>query len=148
MSLIAKQLVKNQSWIVTDGKNKVGNLESSGGGFSLNMGGKEQYFNTTGDIERAVPIIFQAPKRLLSSNIPFAVWPTTGKTYNNMFDIKRKLHVYTKTKKSRCYYAAGWFRLHLSDDTWQTILCPKYIFVQRYNYTGPYISKEEADADK
>lgn len=147
MALIAKPIVKNQLWVVTDGSTKVGNVESTGSGYNLRIGGMQRSFNSTKAIQGMVAIEFQRPVAPLKATIPYAVWPTTGKTYNNAFDVKRRLHIYTKTKKSRCYYAAGWFRIKMAD-AWQTIFCPKYIFVQRYTYSGPFHSKEEAELHK
>ena len=62
-----------------------------------------------------------------------------------MLDIKRKLHLYTKTQKSKCYYAAGWFSMRQSEN-FEPIFCPKYIFIQRYAYSGPYKTESEAKA--
>lgn len=148
MAYIAKPLVKNQSWIVTDGVTKVGNLESNGSGLVLNIGGRQHHFSTTTEIKRTIPLQFQRPPKPIKVGLPYAHWPTSGRTYNNMFDVKRKLHIYTKTKKSRCYYAAGWFKLQMSDSTWVTVFCPKYIFIQRYRYAGPFVTEDEAATDK
>lgn len=147
MSLIAKPIVKDQLWVVTDGTNKVGNVEYTGDGYSLKIGNRIANFESKKDIKRLVEIQFQRPVAPPRGLAPWAVWPTTGRTHNDMFDIKRKLHIYTKTKKSRCYHAAGWFRIKMGD-AWQTVFCPKYIFVQRYQYTGPYMSMDEAENTK
>lgn len=145
MSLIAKPIVKNQLWVVTDGTHKVGNVEANAAGFQVKIGDQFSQFDSTKAIERIAQIEFQRPVKPSKTVRPsYAVWPTQGKTFNNMFDVKRKLHVYTKTPASKCYYAAGWFRMHMND-TWQTVFCPKYIFIQRYAYTGPFMSQEEAD---
>ena len=148
MTLIAKPIRKDQWWVVTDGNQKVGNVEYTQNGYSVRLGNSEHHFDSTKAIQRFTAIEFQRPSSLHQKNtIPYAQWPTSGRTYNNMFDVKRKLHVYTKTKKSRCYYVAGWFRMNLND-VWQTIFCPKYIFIQRYDYSGPFISREEAEKTK
>lgn len=144
MALIAKPIVKNQLWVVTDGLRKVGNVESTVDGYSLKLGGMQRHFNSTKAIEGMVAIKFQRPQAPLKFNTPFAKWPTTGKTYNNVFDIKRRIHIYTKNRKSKCYYAAGWFRMKMGE-SWQTIFCPKYIFIQRYEYSGPFHTEEEAE---
>lgn len=143
MSLIAKPIVKNQLWVVTDGRNKVGNVEFANNSYSVKLGGREAKFDSTNSIEKIVSIEFQRPVNDALTNLPYAVWPTTGKTYNNMFDIKRKLHVFTKTSKSKCYHVAGWFKINTIDG-WQLLFCPKYIFIQRYEYKGPFLSEDEA----
>ena len=47
MNLIAKPVVKNQFWIVTDGEKKVGNVLANGSGFQVKLGDtKREYSNT------------------------------------------------------------------------------------------------------
>jgi hypothetical protein len=38
---------------------------------------------------------------------------------------------------------AGWFAMKQGSE-FTTILCPKYIFIQRYDYHGPFKTEEEA----
>ena len=42
--LIAKPVVKNQFWIVTDGKEKVGNVIADGSGFEVKLNGNKTHF--------------------------------------------------------------------------------------------------------
>jgi len=143
MTLIAKPIIKNQLWVITDGVNKVGNVEADGSGFNVKIGDNLDHFASTKSIERMIKLEFQRPQKSSKQvTPPFAHWPTPGKTYNNFFDVKRKIHVYTNTPDSKCYHAAGYFRI-LMNDEWQTVFAPKYIFVQRYEYQGPYNSPDE-----
>jgi hypothetical protein len=142
MTLIAKPIVKNQLWVITDGVTKIGNVEADGSGFNVKIGDTQSHFTSTESIEEIVKLEFERPpKAKKKSEIPYAHWPTTGKTHNNFYDVKRKIHVYTKTADSKCYYAAGYYKMLLNDQ-WQTVFCPKYILVQRYPYSGPYISEQ------
>lgn len=146
MTLIAKPIVKNQRWVITDGVKKVGNIEanSNATGYNVKIGENINYFSSTKNIEQDIELVFQAPtKSKKHLDVPFAYWPTTGKTYNNFYDVKRKIHVYTKTTASKCYYAAGYYKVELNG-VWQTLFCPKYIFIQRYQYEGPFLSENEA----
>lgn len=143
MTLLAKPIVKNQLWVVVDEGNKVGNVEAKGSGFEVKLGNYVSHFDTTKNIEKIASIKFQRPANTKNRlSLPYAVWPTTGKTYNNMLDVKNKMHIYTKTENSKCYYAAGWFSVKLNDG-WETIFCPKYIFLQRYPYSGPHMNKDD-----
>ena len=143
-NLIAKPIVKNQLWVITDGAHKVGNVEANATGYSVKIGGDTLHYADTKSIERIFQVEFEKPKKTKPlTELPYAHWPTKGKTYNNFYDVKRKIHVYTKTVDSKCYYAAGYFNVELNG-VWQTIFCPKYIFIQRYNYTGPFLSESEA----
>lgn len=150
MTLIAKPIIKNQLWVITDGVNKVGNIEANNNStsYSVKIGENTNYFSSTKHIERDVQLTFERPQKSTGNvDVTFARWPTDSKTYNDFYDIKRKIHVYTKTKASKCYYAAGYYRIKLNGQ-WLTMMSPKYLFIQRYPYLGPYKTVEEIDCDK
>lgn len=148
MTLVAKPIIKNQRWIVLDRGIKVGAVEATTSGYRVQIGSTENCYDSTTNIENFVKIKFERPQTSQQSeevSLTYAKWPTTGKTYNDVMDIKRKLHLYTKESDSKCYYASGWFKIKMNDD-WQTLFCPKYIYVTRYEYKGPYMTESEAAA--
>lgn len=143
-ALIAKPVVKNQYWVVTDGDKKVGNVLANGSGFDVKLNGINTHYKNTNDIKRKAKIEFQTLKTNKSKvQLPFAIYPTTAKVYNSIFDVKRKLHLFTKTQKSKCFYAAGYFVINQNGND-EVVFCPKYIFVQRYPYNGPFKTENEA----
>jgi hypothetical protein len=143
MNLKAKPIVKNQYWVVTDGEKKVGNVVAEGNGYELKINGNSQYFTTTKAIEKNASIEFETLKKPVNSENLFSEYPTPAKIYNSLLDVKRKLHLFTKTAKSKCYHAAGWFSVQQNGE-YEVIFCPKYIFVQRYAYHGPFKTENEA----
>jgi hypothetical protein len=146
-TLIAKPVVKNQFWIVTDGNQKVGNVIADGSGYEVKLNGNKSYYKNTGAIKRKTNIEFETVRKADTSkhDLPFKVYPTTKTVCNSMLDIKRKLHLFTTGPKSKCYHAAGWFVIQQGNEK-VAVFCPKYIFIQRYTYQGPY--KTEDDAKK
>lgn len=146
-TLIAKPVVKNQFWIITDGTNKVGNVISDGSGFDLRLGNVITHYPDTKTITNNEKIEFVQTKKIEKKHeAPYAEYPTGSlKIYNSMLDIKRKLHLFTTTVKSKCYHAAGWFVIKQGTE-FVSVLCPKYIFIQRYEYQGPYKTEAEAKA--
>ena len=146
-TLIAKPVVKNQFWIVTNGKEKVGNVVADGSGFELKLNGNKTHYKNTRTIERITNIKFEniGKSSKKTADVPFKEYPTPAKVFNSMLDIKRKLHLFTKTVKSKCYHAAGWFTIQQGSEE-KAILCPKYIFIQRYTYKGPFKTKSEAES--
>lgn len=142
--LIAKPVVKNQFWIVTDGKEKVGNVIADGSGFEVKLNGNKTHFKNTNAIKKQTSIEFQTIKvDKHKKEIPFNEYPTTKKVFNSILDIKRKIHLFTTTQKSKCFHAAGWYVLYQGDEPTVTF-CPKYIFIQRYEYLGPFKTEGEA----
>lgn len=144
--LIAKPIIKDQYWVVTDGDKKVGNVQANSAGYEVLINGSSLQFNNTDDIKKKTKIRFQVLKsNKTKAEIPYPEYPTTPRTYNNMFDIKRRLHLYTKNRKSKCYHAAGWFMIDQNGQK-QAVFCPKYIFIQRYPYQGPFKTESEANS--
>lgn len=141
--LIAKPIIKDQYWVVTNGKEKVGNVQATGSGYEVRLNGNTSHFTDTKKIKREVQIDFQPVGKKLKEDLPFAVYPTTSKVHNSMFDIKRKLHLFTNTAKSKCYHAAGWFNIKQGQMN-ETVFCPKYIFILRYEFRGPFKTEAEA----
>src|ERR1035437_3921055 len=138
-TLIAKPVIKDNYWIIIDGNKKVGNVLATNSGYDVKVNGQSKHFANTKTIQTAEHIVFQKMEKPMVKELPFATFPTTSRAFNSFFDVKRRLHLFTKSKQSRCFHAAGWFAL---DQT--IILCPKYIFIGRYPYQGPFKTKEEA----
>jgi len=142
--LVAKPIVNNQFWIVTSDGKKVGNIEANNTGYGVQINGTFLQFDNTNEIKKHTQIRFEPLK---SNNkkvdMPYPQYPTPTKIYNSFFDIKRGLHLFTTTKKSKCLHAAGWFVME-HNGIQQVMFCPKYIFIQRYPYVGPFKTKIEA----
>lgn len=144
--LIAKPIVKNQYWVITDGDKKVGNVVADQNGFDVKINGTNLHFASTEDIKQKTKIIFESVKNSKAKqNYPYPEYPTTSRIYNSVMDIKRKLHLFTKSPKSKCFHVAGWFVIN-QNGIEQVSFCPKYIFIQRYSYQGPF--KSEIDANQ
>jgi hypothetical protein len=144
--LVAKPIIKDQFWVVTDGEKKVGNVLANSAGYEVILNGSTLQFNNTKDIQKKTKINFQPIKSNKTTvELPYPDYPVPNKIYNSFFDVKRKLHIFTKTRKSKCYHVAGWFLIN-QNGVKQAIFCPKYIFVQRYEYTGPFKTEAEVNS--
>lgn len=143
-NLVAKPIVKDQFWIITDGVKKVGNITSNHAGYGVQLSGSTIQFKNTKEIKNNAKITFEPIKtNRKKAELPYPEYPTTAKVYNSIFDIKKGIHLYTKSKKSKCYHAAGWFVIEHNGEP-KVEFCPKFIFIQRYPYAGPFKTKEEA----
>jgi len=144
MTLVAKTIIKDQYWVVTDGFRKVGNVVYDGSGFDVKLDGINSHYKNYNEITKFTKIRFEPTKSSSAKpQILYPEFPVPTKIYNSIFDIKRKLHLFTKTKKSKCYHVAGFFVLK-QNGIFQTVFCPKFIFIQRYEYLGPYKTETEA----
>lgn len=148
MNLKAKPIIKNEYWVVTDGDKKVGNVIHEGSEYKVKIDNKIESYTSTKAIEKTKRIEFEKVDTKSKEPVPtFAVYPTTGnRIYNSYYDVKRKLHIYTKTQKSKCYHVAGWFAVK-QNENFVNIFCPKYIFIQRYEYRGPFKTESDIKID-
>jgi hypothetical protein len=144
--LIAKTIIKDQFWIITDGDKKIGNIEANNAGYGLKLNGSFLQFNNTEELKERVQIRFEPLKtNKTKAALPYPQYPTPPRIYNSLFDIKRGLHLFTETRKSKCQHAAGWFIID-QGSVRQVVFCPKYIFIQRYPYQGPFKTEDEANS--
>lgn len=134
MTLFAKSIIKNRLWIITDGKSKIGNIKAINDRFYLKLGNKQEYYSSTDSIEKSLPIKFEKIEKNKENN-----------DYKSVIDVQKKVHLFTKTDKSKCYHASGYFCI-LIGKKWKLVHDPKYIVIQRYSYHGPFQS--ESDAEK
>lgn len=145
MNLIAKPIVEDQLWVITDGTKKIGNVEAAPRGYTVKIGNNTRHFASTSSIEDRVKIQFQNPHSTDTVPVaPYAVWPTASNPYNSVYNVKYRCHLYTSEPDSKCYHAAGWFKIKFGD-MWETIFCPKFIYIQRYPHSGPFMTEAEAD---
>ena len=147
MNSIEKPIIKNQYWVITDGDKKIGNVESQGTGFDVKIGNNIEHYTNTKQIEKFKKIAFEKFRKPEDTvAVTFSSYPTgKGKVYNSVYDVKRKLHLFTKEPKSKCYHAAGWFSVNQGNG-FVNIFCPKYIFVCRYEYIGPFNTEDELNS--
>ena len=69
-------------------------------------------------------------------------YPTKCPAFNPIWDIKRKLPVFTKTDKSRTLHAAGYYIIRF-DTGWAQAFCPKVSTLDENQHQGPFKDKVE-----
>jgi hypothetical protein len=69
-------------------------------------------------------------------------FPLTGKHFNELYDVNKRLPIYTKQERSKSFYCAGYYLIKLGT-SWTRQYCPKLITLQRYEYMGPYRTEED-----
>ena len=146
MTLIAKPVIDKQFWILQDGNQKVGNIEACAGGYQVKINNQVAQFKTIKMAAQRVNIQFESiPKITTNPAVKNLVhgYPAAGRVNNPMWDVKMKLPIYTKTTKSKSWFAAGWYRVK-KGRSWTVVQDPKLIVLQRYPYQGPFHTAEEA----
>jgi hypothetical protein len=142
----AKPVIPDQYWILRQHDRKVGNIEVTEGGYCVNINGLTTVVENLNMITERVPINFRNfafTKPVTKSVDGVHGYPTSGPAYNAIFDVKHQLPLWTSKPRSRCWQAAGWYKIKLHR-TWKVMFCPKLIVLQRYQYQGPFHDRNEA----
>lgn len=69
-------------------------------------------------------------------------YPTSCKPYNAMYDVRKKLPLFTKSDQSKSLYCAGYYIIKF-DKGWVKSFCPKVITIERYPSKGPFKTELE-----
>ena len=69
-------------------------------------------------------------------------YATSTPPHNAMFDVQRKLPLFTKSGDSKSLYCAGYYVIKF-EKGWVKSHCPKLITLQRYQYQGPFKTEIE-----
>lgn len=144
--LIAKPVIDKQFWILQEGNQKVGNIEACAGGYQVKLHNQVAQFKTIRMAARKINISFEKQQKAkpvrLNQDLVYG-YPVSGRIHNPMWDVPQRLPVYTKTAKSKSWFAAGWYNVR-KGRAWHTVLAPKLIVLQRYAYQGPFYTEQES----
>ena len=141
--LVAKVIADKQFWILQEDDRKVGNIEAWNGGYQVRINNQVKQFKTIKLAASESNIVF-AKEQTASKpdNTTVHGFPVAGRCYNPVWDVVHHLPIYTKTAKSKSWFAAGWYSIKRGR-TWKIIQDPKLIALQRYPYQGPFRTKKQ-----
>lgn len=141
--LSAKEILKDKFWIVESEGEKVATLSIGDDSqllYSSNTTGTRFYKNIKALTKNLNADITWSPIEPVESKPKtFEIYgfSTSCAPYNPMFDVKQRLALFTKSKKSKSLYCAGYFIIKF-DKGWVKSFCPKLITVERYETEGPF----------
>lgn len=145
--LHAKPIIDNKFWIVEQDGAKVATLrKNEDNRFVMsNEQGIEIYDNKESLTKKfgkeffVVKIVKESKDALPNEVHGYA---TSTPPHNSMFDIRKKLPLFTKSEDSKSHYCAGYYVIKF-DKGWVKSFCPKLITLQRYPYKGPFKTELE-----
>lgn len=146
MILIAKPVIDKKFWILQRDNEKVGNVEAVDNGYQVRINNQVEQYKTIKMVQQRVNVQFESYKKIKAVPITNTVYDYTarGKAYNPTWNAQYRLPLYTKSRASKSFHAAGWYWLKQFSE-WELVQDPKFILLQRYPYRGPYHTKERAE---
>tara|TARA_B100001057_G_C22657507_1_gene874571 strand:- start:279 stop:776 length:498 start_codon:yes stop_codon:yes gene_type:complete len=156
MQIKAKPILKNKFWIIESGGERIGTLsKQEDKRYMYSCATGTEYFTDTksfnsfiGGVSWDKTSISDAGK--LHKEIHGFSTSTTP--YNVMYNVQKKLPLFTKSKKSKSLYCAGYYIIRF-DKGWVRSFCPKLVTLEKYPYKGPFkteftMRQELSDANK
>jgi hypothetical protein len=140
--LHAKPIIENKFWIVEQDGEKIATLRKNEDNHFVmsNEDGVKVYPNKE-SLTRQFGKDFFVAKIVKEAYdaLPNEVhgYATSVEPHNAMFDIQRKLPLFTKSGDSKSLYCAGYYVIRF-EKGWVKSFCPKLITLQRYEYKGPF----------
>jgi len=144
MEFVAKPVLEDKFWILEDNGQKVGTIRSNENGVTLQVGSENQTFKALEELTQKISVSFSGKELDKKEKVEYDVHGYFCKTrpFNSIFDLKRKLPLYTKTTDSQSFFCAGWYCIQF-EHGWVPASCPKLITLSRNSYLGPFKTKLE-----
>jgi len=145
MEFVAKPVLEDKFWILEDNGQKVGTIRSNENGVVLTVGKENHSFKKLEELKQKMKVSFTAKELVKKEKLEFEVhgFPCKTQPFNPIYDLKRKLPLYTKTEGSQSFFCAGYYVVHWEDGSYSPSYCPKLITLSRYDFDGPFKSKME-----
>ena len=141
--LKATPVVKNKFWIVERDGKKVATIQTTDDGIVWVDDAHLEKYPTIKMLKDKHSVDFVKATKVKNANThEVSGFPTSGKPHNPLYDVSRRLPIYTKDEKSKSFYCAGYYLVKLGNN-WSKAYCPKLITLQRYEFRGPFKTTEE-----
>ena len=146
----AKVLVPEKEWLIKNGDKKICSVSKVKKGYVVLYNGKATSVKSLAEIKSAVGIalfdegVKKAKKDVLeSTSYSIYDFPCKTKPFEPLYNVQKKLPLYTKRLKSKSQHCAGHYIIKFSKG-WVKSFCPKLITLERYPYDGPWKTEEES----
>lgn len=145
--LHAKPIIADKFWIIEENGEKVATLrKNEDNKFIMSNETGIEIYNTKDSLTKKFGKNFFVARIIKESkdSLPNEVhgYGTSTEPHNAMFDIRKKLPLFTKSEDSKSLYCAGYYVIKFPKG-WVKSFCPKLITLQRYEYQGPFKTELE-----
>ena len=142
MQYQAKPIVQDKFWIVEKNGEKVGTLRFDDE-YILTVNSKDVRVKSKDELKNISFTDQQVISTPSKKEYEVHGYPAKTEPFNGIYDLKRKLPIYTKQEKSTCFFCAGYYIVNLDNGGWRPSYCPKLISLTRNEYKGPFKTRLE-----
>lgn len=148
MSAIAKTLIQNKEWIVQYDRKKIGSISKLKKGYLFHRNNNKIYFKDIVDLQKNLGIkdidtsLKKSNNLKTTNSLSIYDFPCKTRPHNAVYNLRKRLPIYTKNEKSKCYFCAGYYAIKFKK-IWLKSFCPKLITLDRYKHYGPFKNEED-----
>lgn len=145
MHLLAKPVLDDKFWVVEDEGTTIATIQATDKGVVLVSGQYRESYPSIKVLADRHQIHFDSPPKKTKTTHEIYNFPCSSLPYNAVWDVKRKLPIFTKESDSKSYFCAGYYSVK-TETEWVSVFCPKSITLNRHAYKGPFVTFAQADA--
>jgi hypothetical protein len=144
----AKPIVDGKFWIIEQNGSKIATLhKKENNKYMLSSTNGEVMFNKKQDLTKEFGDGFflsgdKVKVTTANNTNECHGYSTSVRPFNDMYDVRRKLPLFTKSKSSKSLYCAGYYIIKFNKG-WVKSWCPKLITLERNPYKGPFRTEIE-----
>lgn len=146
MQAFPKTLIPNKEWIIKDDDSKIGTIAKNKKGYAFLKKGQILNFKNLDEVVQTLGVTLPEGKKTKVENetdVHYIYgYPCSNKPYGPVYNVKKKLPLFSKSNKSKSLYCAGHYIIKFRKG-WVKSYCPKLITLERYPYHGPYKTELE-----
>jgi hypothetical protein len=138
--IISKNIVPNKEWILEDEQGKIGSISKKKKGYDFLRKGQKFEFKNLNEIKKELGIQTlenSNPSPCVEEKYEIYDYPCSSKPFNPLYNIRKKLPLFSKSNKSKSQYCAGYYLVKFRKG-WVKSFCPKLITIERYQHHGPF----------
>ena len=156
MSIKAKPILKNKFWIIESDGQRIGTLsKQEDKRYMYSCATGTEYFSDTKSFNSFIGGVNWDKTKISDDSTKHKEihgFATSTNPFNIMYNVQKKLPLFTKSKKSKSLYSAGYYIIRF-DKGWVRSFCPKLVTLEKYPYKGPFkteftMRQELSDANK
>lgn len=138
MTIKFKEVLNNKFWIVEDQGQNIGTVSFNDEQYMLSDASGTHFLKKKDLKEKFGKELLWEKLNIKETRVrEVNGFPTSCDPFNDMYDVKRKLPLFTKSKNSKSLYCAGYYIIHFNKG-WVKSFCPKLITIERYESKGPF----------
>jgi len=149
MNVKVKTAAPGLSWLVYEDDRKIAAVHRTDQGFLVAQQGVTTRATNTKAVRKKLGVAEWEPEEEIQSSfskIGLDGYSTDTDVYfDPVIELRRKLPLFTKVAGSKCYFAAGWYRVQIGSK-YKVMHCPKLLTLNRNRFWGPFYTKEEAES--